>query len=46
MMYKTLTLSHGKLPSDHLLPDQILEDYTNLWVVSVVSLLGVDLQMP
>lgn len=44
MMYKPLTLSHGKLPSDHLLPDQILEDYTNLWIVSVASLSNVDLQ--
>lgn len=44
MMYKPLTLSHGKLPSDYLLPDQILEDYTNLWIVSVASLSDVDLQ--
>lgn len=45
MMYQPLTLSHGKLTSDQMLPNQILQDYINLWIVSAASLSDVDLQM-
>lgn len=45
MMYQPLTLSHGKLTSGQMFPDQILQDYINLWIVSVAPLSDVDLHM-